>query len=324
MAGTDTVAVVGAGLAGLMCARRLAAAGRPVRVFDKGRGPGGRSCTRRTPAGKVDFGAQYFTCRSEPLAPFLQSWRDAGIAALWAGRIAVLERGEVRPERQPTARYVGVPGMSALAKDLATGLDLTLGARVIALERDGGWRLATEDGARHGPFGALALALPAPSVAALLEGLSPLAATARAVRMEPCWALLVGFEEALAVDFAAAFVHGAELRWVARDGSKPGRPAGEVWVLHADTAFSRREILSPPERVSRLLLEDFAAALGRSLPPPTFRIAHRWGYATVPEPLESGCLAQPGLVAGGDWCQGARVEGALRSGLAMADALLAS
>ncbi len=40
------VAIVGAGIAGLSCATALAAAGRRVVLFDKGRRPGGRLATR--------------------------------------------------------------------------------------------------------------------------------------------------------------------------------------------------------------------------------------------------------------------------------------
>ena len=43
----ERVAVVGAGIAGLAAARRLAAAGVEVTVFDKARRPGGRLATRR-------------------------------------------------------------------------------------------------------------------------------------------------------------------------------------------------------------------------------------------------------------------------------------
>ncbi len=320
-------AVVGAGLAGLLCARQLQEQGVPVRVFDKGRGPGGRSCTRRTPAGPVDFGAQYFTCRSPELEPLLQGWLASGCAAPWPARIVVLDGGQQRAEEAAPTRYVGAPAMSALAKQLAAGLDVRLESRVLALRRDAsGWSLQFEDGRREGPFARLALALPAPNAAALLEGCSALASPAAAVAMHPCWALLVGFSEPVVCDFDAAFVHNAALRWVARDSSKPGRPAGDVWVLHAGPAFSRTERASPPERVSRLLLADFARALGRALPAPTFRIAHCWGYASIPDPLQLGCLHEPGqkLVVGGDWCQGSRVEGALRSGLAMAHTLAAS
>jgi len=52
------IAVVGAGIAGLACARKLIDAGHAVRVFEKSRGVGGRMATRRTPQGTYDHGAQ--------------------------------------------------------------------------------------------------------------------------------------------------------------------------------------------------------------------------------------------------------------------------
>ncbi|MEO9491375.1 MAG: FAD-dependent oxidoreductase, partial [Marinomonas sp.] len=44
---SNTIAVVGAGMAGLTCANELAKAGFAPVLFDKGRGPGGRMAARR-------------------------------------------------------------------------------------------------------------------------------------------------------------------------------------------------------------------------------------------------------------------------------------
>jgi renalase len=55
------VAIVGAGLSGLTCARQLATAGLFVNVFDKGRRPGGRMSTRGLDRDlSFDHGCQYF------------------------------------------------------------------------------------------------------------------------------------------------------------------------------------------------------------------------------------------------------------------------
>ena len=63
------IAVVGAGMSGLVVARRLAAFGN-VRVFEKSRGPGGRMLTRYADAFEFDHGAQYFTARSNAFQAF--------------------------------------------------------------------------------------------------------------------------------------------------------------------------------------------------------------------------------------------------------------
>ena len=54
---TERVAVIGAGLAGLTAAARIAAGGAAVTVYDKSRGLGGRLATRRSPQGSFDHGA---------------------------------------------------------------------------------------------------------------------------------------------------------------------------------------------------------------------------------------------------------------------------
>ena len=148
------IAIVGAGLAGLTCARALHARGVPLHIFDKGRGPGGRMSTRRHgEALRFDHGAQYVTARSEAFRAQLQRWVAAGVAAPWRGRVRVLERGEVSDTRRATERYVGVPGMSALVSHQARGLEVAFGTRVAPLERDGArWRLRTTGGEELGEF----------------------------------------------------------------------------------------------------------------------------------------------------------------------------
>ncbi|MDQ6881692.1 MAG: NAD(P)/FAD-dependent oxidoreductase, partial [Pseudomonadota bacterium] len=55
------IAVVGAGVAGLSCARTLAQAGAKVTVFEQAAQVGGRMTSCDTAFGTFDHGAQYFT-----------------------------------------------------------------------------------------------------------------------------------------------------------------------------------------------------------------------------------------------------------------------
>jgi renalase len=129
----ERIAVIGAGMAGLSCARRLADAGYAPVVFDKGRGIGGRLATRRTPDGlQFEHGAQYVTARSAGFEALLEQARTAGAAALWTDGA----EGTDRPHS------VGTPGMNALAKHLARGLAIRQGIQVTALREAGrGWTL---------------------------------------------------------------------------------------------------------------------------------------------------------------------------------------
>ena len=56
------VVVVGAGISGVACARRLAAAGIPVELRERSHVPGGRMASRTLAGRRVDLGASYLTC----------------------------------------------------------------------------------------------------------------------------------------------------------------------------------------------------------------------------------------------------------------------
>ena len=329
-----SAAVVGAGIAGLACARVLAEAGLEVRVFDKARGAGGRASTRRETGFSFDHGAQFFTARNLEFARLAARWLADGAAAPWNARFA-----EVRP-RPPRAlvvsepaetRYVGVPGMSALARDLARGLDLRLSLRVEgATRRQGRWHLTAQDPAQTsaaidlGGYDLLAVAVPAPQAVPLLADAPALAAVAAAARLEPCQALMAGFPVRLAAPFDAARVMGGPLSWVACDSSKPGRRSGEAWIAHASPEWSRAHLDAPPEESAPLLLAALSEVLGVEPGKPAFAQVHRWRYARAEGSLPGSCACEPSLSAGacGDWTAGARIEDAWLSGRALAARLL--
>ena len=70
------VAIIGAGLAGLIAGRELFRGGADVIVFDKGRSPGGRLATRRIGGATLDHGAQFFTVRSPAFAAQVADWES--------------------------------------------------------------------------------------------------------------------------------------------------------------------------------------------------------------------------------------------------------
>lgn len=334
-------------------------------VFDKGRAPGGRASTRREGGIAFDHGAQYFTARDTAFRAQTDRWIRAGLVARWTGAVRVLEHGVVtaarresnRIDAQPfvskpvtslryasqrsalqhdapqptdTERFVGVPGMSALAKDLARGIDVRFSTRVDEIVRDDGrWMLRTE-AATFGPFDALVVTAPASQTATLFAIVAPtLAAHASLARMRPCWAVMVDFADAdaatIATDFDAAFVVDSPLAWIARDSSKPGRASGERWVLHATSVWSEAHVDIEPERATSELLGAFETALARAIPTPRFAKAHRWMFALPDPALAERSIGDDALAlfAGGDWCGGPRIEGAFSSGLALAERVLA-
>lgn len=305
---TKRVAIIGAGMAGLAAARLLHEAGASCTIFDKSRGLGGRMATRRNGEFSFDHGAQYFTARGQRFRALVDAWSAAGHAAPWYD-------DEI---------FVGAPGMTAPARAMAAGLETVLGFEVKSLSRGAqGWSVHAGEEAHEG-FAAVIIATPAPQTAPLLEsgGLSfPELASAH---YAPCLALMLAFEGEAAFQGESLRREAGPIAWLARNSSKPGRPAGqETFVVHASPDWSRTHIDETPESILEKLA-PFALDLISAPSAPIFATAHRWRYALVEQALAVPCLwdAEAGVGACGDYCLGARVEAAFESGEAMARAVL--
>ena len=304
--------VIGAGMAGIACARALQDAGQPVRVIDKGRGIGGRMATRRadTLAGalRFDHGAQYVTAR------------DSAFAAMLAGTqaAAVWDDGAAHPH------YVGLPGMSGLPRALAEGLDVASGVEVSAIRRDGPiWRLVTNDAVIEAERAVLTV--PAPQVAPLIGAGHALVPQLHGVGMAPGLTLMAAFPGDAPAPFVSRKPPDGPLAFIARDSSKPRRPDGVVtWVAQASPDWSAAHLECDKEEIARLMLPLLCQAIGAEPDTVLHLDAHRWRYARVTTPLGQPFLRDTTgtLHLGGDWCLGPRVEAAWSSGTAIARDIL--
>lgn len=331
---TPRAAIVGAGISGLRAAEVLQASGSwSVHVFDKARGVGGRTSLRRNDPHAFDHGAQYFTARDEGFRAQVEQWIADGIAARFDGPLAAIPTpGQVEfRESNSTERFVGVPGMNAMAKSMAKGLQLTTRARVASIEpasndEKGRWELRFMDGHVESGFDAVLVTAPAPQAAPLVAASEKLREAADAVSMTPCWAVMAAFSERYDVPFDGAFIDSGPLSWACRNSAKVGRPDGEAWVLHGTPEWTAAHLEAEPEDVARQLVSALAEAAGRATPATVHTGAHRWMYSGAESPRMDGALYDPALGLGlaGDWLNGSKVQGAWLSGQALADEILAT
>ncbi len=308
-----TIAIIGAGMAGLTCATRLAAEGHTVTVFDKGRGPGGRMATRRAEVNgetlHFDHGAQYLTAKDERFAQQVADWETAAIVARWPAA--------------GSGCYVGVPGMNAPIKAMAADVDVHFGKRIDAFGRSGDhWRL-DGDGSED-LFDTILVAVPAEQAGPLLAAHVPdMARLAEETIADPCWTMMVAFESAL--DHGDTIRDAGAIGWAARNSAKPGRDHdAECWVVQASPDWSREYLEEMADAVIPLLLEELRAIVGGELPAIRHSSAHRWRYARSGSAGEGALWNKESRIGVcGDWLIGPRIEHAFISGLELADKVLA-
>ncbi|MEM1381368.1 MAG: NAD(P)-binding protein [Pseudomonadota bacterium] len=296
------VFIIGAGLAGLACADVLSRAGIDVRVADKGRGPGGRLSSRRSPVGRFDHGAPFFSAQDLAFREQVSAWEAEGIVAPWrAGDEDV---------------WVATPAMNSVIRHDAERLGAEFGLEIAAPKRRGAvWDLYTVGGQAVAEADIVVCAAPAPQTADRLpEG--ALKDTANAVIYAPQWTLMVGLDPAPASAFPdyQSWGDGPFEKAIAQ-AARPGREDGSRLVFYASQAWSTEHLEMDKDEAALSLLR-LAEEAGYDLPDPAYLAAQRWRYSRVIKPVGNpfGLDLDNGLATCGDWHLGPDCEHAWLSG----------
>jgi renalase len=326
------IAIIGAGIAGLACARVLSAAGNQVHVFDKGRGPGGRMSTRRaqTQLGEVSFdhGAQYFTARDPDFVAEVERLSALGAIAPWTETLVRLHIDGTNSPLANETLYVGTPGMNGFVRTLAEGVSVAWSTRVETIARtDVAWHLTSETGEDLGTYDQVVCAVPAEQVAPLMGSISPsIGQAAEQVSSLPCWTGMFAFDRPLCIPFDAMRVEGhPSIDIISMNHSKPARtgPASYVVQAHADWSIAN---LEQDAACVAVQLYEALIAYSDDRPNLIFSTAHRWRYARVEVSRGVGHMWDKdlGIGACGDWLSGPRVESAWLSGHHLGQAIVAN
>ena len=326
MSNKPSVAIIGAGLAGLTCGTALQGMVDNVRIFEKDVFPGGR--VGRFQAGEYEFnhGAQYFTVNNPLFWNIVSAWQSEGIVRPWDGWIVELQRGHITNSDMSTQRFVGAPRMSKIVENLARHCDLVTSTNIVELEQQesGGWRLFNERGDYQGLFDVVIVATAANEAVKLCRSVVDIRRAADNVDMTVCWTGMFAFERPLNLPYDAAFVLDSPLSWISRYHYGGQQPDADCWVLHATPEWSQQYVASFRGRVMNALLDAFWEATDLAVHKPASASVHCWKHALPINPISEDSLfdESKGIGACGDWCTAPRIEGAVLSGFSMADRVM--
>lgn len=338
-----TVAVIGAGIAGLTAAYRL---GDAV-VFEKSRGFGGRAATRwyERPSGRiyVDHGAQYLKTESETLRRLMlhelstADLSDIGRPVWTFDADHVISEGD--PEQNATPKWSYRQGVSTLGKLIAQAgrFEVRLQVRVgkLALRADGSYALYDTEGAHLGDYAQVLIAIPSGQAADLLaasdlpqtESVALQTALQRAVYRR-CLSITLGYERAIAPRPFYALVNSDRrdsMAWLAFEHDKVGHvPSGHsVVVAQMGEAYSLERWDADKEALVNEVAVHISQLLGERLTDFDWSDIQRWRYSqpnTLADPSQLNGVLR-GLWFTGDYLRGGRVHLAAESGESVAMAI---
>ncbi|MCB5160897.1 NAD(P)/FAD-dependent oxidoreductase [Marinomonas algarum] len=317
------VAIIGAGLAGSLCAHLLSETGLSVCVIDKSRGSGGRASSKRiNDEVSCDLGATYVKTTHPEILSLFKSLEAKNIAARW---------DLVSTDQTPT--FVGTPKMSSIARHWLGDTHFMTNTKVHHLDQV---NLTTPDNAdsvawqiRNDKYQTVAIAkkivltAPAPQTAAILSTHStlsePLQITNQACAgYQSQWAMWL--ETAPSQQSAFITPVDSPLKKLLKDSDKPMRHKESVerWVLQATPEWSKHFLDQDKATTADALVQAFQAIT--ALPVLRHGEPHRWFLSrfTGHKNATAGVwYPAQNLGLAGDWlCQG-NAEGALLSALSV-------
>jgi hypothetical protein len=272
------VAIVGAGIAGLSCARELTARGASPTVFEKSRGPGGRCATRRSGHFFWDSGATSLLPRGKTLERVITEELDTSELVRVTKPVAIHENLRVRPGdpgRGNGNRYCYQNGINTLAKLLGQGLNVRANTPVSEVRAVGDqFEIAGE------AFDHLVLTAPIPQVSLMLWSLNETRPLAN-VRYRACISIMLGYETPLPERPYFALLDPEQshpLTWLSLESVKvPGRPS--TLVAQMNRSFSRREYERPDSDLVASILPYLVQLVGPEFGKPVVSSVMRWKYS---------------------------------------------
>jgi renalase len=330
------VIVLGAGIAGLSCARRLRDAGADVLVLDRADKPGGRCATRWHDGVPFDYGP-LFVHGSDP--GFMEAVSGAaadGVLKGWPLRIS--GRGTpCQPEAfsRDQGRFAFARGMTVFPRMLAQGLDIRLGTLVTGLQAGDGAVTAHTSGGETYQARDAVIAFALEQSASILRTVgqdgAPAVALLGMFNSVPCSTAVVGYPRGVPVPEWDILYPERDpaLLLVGNETAKRAADGKLVLVLQGGPRWSQQNLEKPKEAWLKDLLSRAAALLGPWAASPEWFHLHRWRYARVDQGNElaapavftlgrsrlglAGDLFAPGGGMQAAWLSGRRLAEMLRS-----------
>jgi len=337
-----SVAVVGAGIAGLSCAQQLDSSGYAVTVFEKSSGLCGRSATRIRGDHRFDHGAQYFTAQHDPFKEFVERGLSEGSIGLWKPRSLTGDSS--------VPWFVGTPGMSSLGDLFSVRDAVRTNTLINEIRRsDDAWTVRGTSGETDfsETFDQVVVAIPARQATDVLRAdgdphspgraeLNVMADEIAHIAMLPCWTVMLAVDKRFSArwPYDVLQTDGRDLdrcavAWLANNSSKPQRPHHQQthdWVVQSSPSWADARLEDDPRRVARELITEVEKRLGVELRPFVRDcVAHRWRFARVAtRPATLGYRYSEDNRVGwcGDYFQRSRVESAYLSGLQLAERMI--
>jgi len=315
----NKITIIGSGFSSAVLSKNLKE--KDVLIFDKSRGPGGRSSTRRVEhVGVFDHGLQFISPKKKEFELFLKQHLTSFVKE-WDGEFILFEDNKKIEKK----KYIGKSGNNDFVKKLISS-NIHYQKELLSIEKkDKKWLLEFKDNSKQ-ECEKLILTIPLEQCQKII---TPLNLDFKIIgSMEPNLTVMIGFDKSLGISANGfKFEKNSILGWTANESSKirsENNPDLELWTLQSSLFFAQKKFQDyrgNKEEVINLMVGEFLNLFNIKNANIVHKDIHGWLYAFKKENFSQKFYWNEEINLGicGDWMCGSKAEDAWSSASALAD-----
>ena len=303
--------ILGSGISGSTIANLLSKK-YSVKVFDKARGPGGRSSNKRFKGNlSFDHGVQYISPKSKQFLKFIKKLCINKTLKTWDKNHL-----DFTFEKKPlSVKYIGKKANNDLIKYNLKGIKKSFASPITKIKFNKNyWEVTLNDKSKH-HFKSLIITCPFPQLKKLAKNYLDKKILKLKVQMQPNITVMLAFKKQKNLPISSIKFNDDVLAWAANENSKKRFKSNvNLWTLQATLKWSKKTInkYKTDKSIMNQLITRFIKLTGFKKNKIIFKKIHGWKYSYNYEktPYLSIWNKKINLGVCGDWLNGPKVENA--------------
>ena len=303
--------VLGSGIAGSTIANLLAKK-YSVQVFDKARGPGGRSSNKRFKNNlSFDHGVQYISPKSKPFTKYIQKLYKNKILKSWDDNHL-----DFTFEKKPfSKKYIGRKANNDLVKYNLKNIKQFFASPIEKIDfKKYFWEITLKNKSKH-QFKSLIITCPFPQLKKLAKNYLGKNVLKLKVQMQPNITVMLALKNQKSLPISSIKFNDNILAWAANENSKKRFTSNiNLWTLQATLRWSKKTInrYKTDQSIINQLASRFIKLTGFEKNKIIYKRIHGWKYSYNYEKTPHLSIWNKKINLGicGDWLSGPKVENA--------------
>ena len=303
--------VIGSGISGATIANLLSKK-NSVDLFDKARGPGGRSSFKRLDKNKgFDHGTQYISPKSLAFKKFTESLIKKKILKIWKGNHLYLNK--FKKENKNHLKIIGRKGNNDISKYLLKNIKCYFQTELKKIDYEKKkWVLTFSDGNKK-IYEKLILTCPFAQLSKLSKKFIKAPFIKKKIKMDANITVMFMIKKTNK-NISSYLFDDKILGWAAKENSKKRfKSHQDLWTLQSTHTWANKRINKNRENKdlnSKTLIDHFFKLTGIKKTKVLFSLNHGWMYSSNSNPLKIKSYWNSSLNLGvcADWFVGPRLE----------------